>query len=140
MESVIVSPEAKTSERTRLAPLALLAALAGWMERTVSDLEGTLALGGKQLPAWAQKLWDDTVAESNPIKTVAVGFILIGISLVIALTILPVITAAVEAAATDGNLSATDAVLLRLIPTLLIVGLLAGGVAFLFQGFKQVRM
>lgn len=140
MESVIVSPEAKTSERTRLMPLALLAALAGWMERTVSDLEGTLALGGKSLPAWAEKLWDDVRAESNPIKTVAVGFILIGIALVIALTILPVITSAVNTAAGDGNISASDATLLRLLPTLLIVGLLAGGVAFLFQGFKQVRM
>ena len=92
-----------------------------------------------RLPAGLEVMWADVRAEGNAIKEIAVGFILIGISLVIALTILPVITSAVETAASDGNISATDAVLLRLLPTLLIVGLIAGGVAFLFRGFKQIR-
>lgn len=81
----------------------------------------------------------DKRAEANPIKEIAVGFILIGVALVIALTILPVITSAVNTAQEDGNLSATDATLLGLLPTLLIVGLLAGGVAFLFRGFKHIK-
>lgn len=76
-------------------------------------------------------------AGNNPINEIAVGFILIAVALVVALTILPVITSAVNTAATDGNISASDATLLRLLPTLLIVGLLGGGVAFLFRGFKQ---
>lgn len=75
----------------------------------------------------------------NPIKDVAVGFILIGIALVIALTILPVITSAVNTAQNDTNLSDADGTLLGLLPTLLIVGLLGGGVAFLFKGFKNIN-
>lgn len=81
----------------------------------------------------------DMEAESNPIKDVAVGFILIAVALVIALTILPVITAAVATAAADPNVSAADGTLLTLIPTMLIVGLLGGGVAFLFRAFKAVK-
>lgn len=86
-----------------------------------------------------EKLRNDTQAEANPIKEIAVGFILIGVALVIALTILPVITSAVATAQEDGNISASDGTLLGLLPTLLIVGLLAGGVAFLFRGFKNIR-
>ena len=82
---------------------------------------------------------DGEGAEAGPIKDIAVGFILIGVALVIALTILPVITSAVNTAAEDGNLSSTDATLLRLLPTLLIVGLLAGAVAFLFRGFQAIK-
>lgn len=81
----------------------------------------------------------ETGAEANPIKEIAVGFILIGVALVIALTILPVITSAVATAQGDGNISASDGTLLGLLPTLLIVGLLAGGVAFLFRGFRNIR-
>lgn len=118
---------------------------AGLMQRaadkvadTVDSLLATLAMHGR-LPAWMDQLWNDTRAEGNPIKEIAVGFILIAVALVIALTILPVVTSAVETAATDGNISATDATLLRLLPTLLIVGLIAGGVAFLFHGFKKIK-
>lgn len=75
---------------------------------------------------------------NDPIKNIAVGFILIGIALVIALTFLPVITSQVNTAQNDSNLSAADGTLLGLLPTLLIVGLLGGGVAFLFRGFKDV--
>lgn len=81
----------------------------------------------------------ETGAEANPIKEIAVGFILIAVAMVIALTILPVVTSAVATAQADGNVSATDGTLLGLLPTLLIVGLLAGGVAFLFRGFKNIR-
>jgi hypothetical protein len=91
------------------------------------------------LRARAHALRHDLRADANPIKDLAVGFILIGVALVIALTILPVITSAVNTAQSDGNISATDSTLLGLLPTLLIVGLLAGGVAFLFRGFKQIR-
>lgn len=81
----------------------------------------------------------EKAAEMNPIKDIAVGFILVGIALVIALTILPVITSAVNTAQSDGNISSSDSTLLGLLPTLLIVGLLAGGVAFLFRGFRAVK-
>lgn len=81
----------------------------------------------------------DIGAQSNPVREIAIGFILIAIAMVIALTVLPVVTSAVETAATDGNLSASDATLLRLIPTSLIVGLLGGAVAFLFRGFQAIR-
>lgn len=81
----------------------------------------------------------DMNAEGNPVKEIAIGFILIAVSLVIALTILPVVTSAVATQAASSNISASDATLLRLLPTLLIVGLLSGGVAFLFRGFKQLK-
>lgn len=89
--------------------------------------------------AQVKRFAPDMDAQSNPIKDVAVGFILIAVALVIALTILPVITAAVATAAADPNVSAADGTLLTLIPTMLIVGLLGGGVAFLFRAFKQVK-
>lgn len=81
----------------------------------------------------------DTGAQSNPVKDVAVGFILIAVALVIALTILPVITSAVTTAQGDANVSASDATLLGLLPTMLIVGLVGGAVAFLFRAFKNLR-
>lgn len=81
----------------------------------------------------------DIGAQSNPVKDVAVGFILIAVALVIALTILPVITSAVATAQADGNISSADATLLGLLPTMLIVGLVGGAVAFLFRAFKSLR-
>ena len=85
------------------------------------------------------KLHADIGAQSNPVKDVAVGFILIAVALVIALTILPVITAAVATAQADGNISSADSTLLGLLPTMLIVGLVGGAVAFLFRAFKSLR-
>lgn len=75
---------------------------------------------------------------ASPIKDVAIGFILIGIALVIALTVLPIITSRVAEAQNDGNISDADATLLGLLPTLLIVGLIGGGVAFLVRSFRDV--
>lgn len=83
--------------------------------------------------------FQETGAEANPVKEIAVGFILIAIALVIALTILPVVTSAVATAQADPNVSAADSTLLGLLPTLLIVGLLAGGVVFLFRGFQKLK-
>jgi uncharacterized BrkB/YihY/UPF0761 family membrane protein len=119
-------------------PTGRLRKLADAVNEKVLAMFALLAAHGR-LPAWMESMWADVRAEANPIKEIAVGFILIGVALVIALTILPVITSAVNTAASDGNISATDAVLLRLLPTLLIVGLIAGGVAFLFRGFKQIK-
>lgn len=89
--------------------------------------------------AVGRRFMSDNGAQANPVTEVAVGFILIGVALIVALTFLPSITGAVETAATDGNITATQATLLRLLPTLLIVGLIAGGVVFLFQGFKKIQ-
>lgn len=75
---------------------------------------------------------------ASPIKDVAIGFILIGIALVIALTVLPIITSQVNTAQNDANVSEADATLLGLLPTLLIVGLIGGGVAFLVRSFRNV--
>lgn len=114
----------KASYAALLASAMVLAATGSWRD-------GPRRVG--------ERFLKDNLGQGNPIQTVAVGFILIAIALVIALTILPVITSAVETAATDGNISASQATLLRLLPTLLIVGLLGGGVVFLFQGFRNIR-
>ena len=81
---------------------------------------------------------DMAASDTAAIKTIGVGFILITIALLIALTILPTLTSQVETAASDGNLSAAAAAILRLVPTVLVVGLLGGGVAFLVRGFKSM--
>lgn len=77
-------------------------------------------------------------AQTNPIREVAVGFILIGVALVISLVFLPVITSQVAEAQNDSNISGSDDTLLGLLPTLLIVGLVGGGVVFLFRAFRRV--
>lgn len=74
----------------------------------------------------------------SPIKDVAIGFILIGIALVIALTVLPIITSQVNTSQNDPNITEADGTLLGLLPTLLIVGLIGGGVAFLVRSFRNV--
>lgn len=119
-------------------PASPLNRLQNAVASTVAFMFALLATN-QRLPAWMENTWADAQANMNPVKEIAIGFILIAISLVIALTILPVITSAVNTAAIDTNLSSADATLLRLLPTLLIVGLLAGGVTFLFQGFKKIR-
>jgi uncharacterized BrkB/YihY/UPF0761 family membrane protein len=78
-------------------------------------------------------------AAANPIKEVAIGFIMIGVALVISLVFLPVITSQVAKAQNDSNVSGSDATLLGLLPTLLIVGLIGGGVTFLFRAFRRVN-
>ena len=128
-------PDAKPTERTTLQ--AMKAAYQA-LHREAFTLAASR--GYRAGPrAVGRRFMADNCAAANPVSEVAVGFILIGISLIIALTILPTITSAVETAATDGNITATQATLLRLLPTLLIVGLIAGGVVFLFQGFKKIR-
>lgn len=85
------------------------------------------------------KMAEDARAEGNPVKDIAVGFILISVALVIALVMLPVVTSAIATAQADPNVTGANDTLLGLIPTVLIVSLLLGGVAFLFRGFKQLR-
>ena len=75
---------------------------------------------------------------ASPIRDVGVGSILITIGLLIALTILPTLTSAVETAAGDGNLSAAAVTILRLIPLMVVVGFLGSGVTFLVRAFKGI--
>lgn len=80
---------------------------------------------------------DDRAA--NPIKNLAIGFILIAIAMVIALTVLPIVTSQVNTAQNDTNITSADGTLLGLLPTLLIVGLLGGGVSFLVKSFNDIK-
>ena len=75
-------------------------------------------------------------ANANPIKDIAIGFILIGVALLVALAFWPAITSAVATAQADGNTSDSASTVIGLIPLLLAVGLLVGAVAFLFRGIK----
>lgn len=108
------------------------------LKETMPDASHTTSIRS-QMAARRMSFANDDDAQSNPIQEVGVGFILISIALVIALTILPTITSAVNTAQSDANVSSTDSTLLGLLPTLLIVGLLAGGVVFLIRGFRGVR-
>lgn len=71
----------------------------------------------------------------TPIQQIAIGGILVGISFVIALTMLDPIQTAVDDAKNSTDDTAVEAVL-DLLPLLFVVGLAAGGVVFLVQGFK----
>lgn len=78
-------------------------------------------------------------ADIDAMKDIAVGFILLGIALVIALAFWPIITSSVAAAKADTNTSTTQGTLLGLIPTVLVVILLVGAIGFLFKGIQQFR-
>ncbi len=85
-----------------------------------------------------QRLRGDGTAQMNPIRNIAVGFILIGVALIIAVTFLEPIADTIEDVSASGNITGTDTTLLGLITTLLIVGLVAGAVRFLFEGFRNL--
>lgn len=75
-------------------------------------------------------------AGNSPVKDVAVGFILFSISLLIALTVLPLVTSEVNTAQGDANITASQSTLLGLIPTVLIVALVLSGVGFMVRGIR----
>lgn len=81
----------------------------------------------------------DKAAESNPISKIAIGFILIAIALVIALTVLPLVADSVAATQASSNVTGSSDTLLGLLPLLLIVGLVIGALAFLISGFKDLK-
>lgn len=82
---------------------------------------------------------DDEAAVGDEVKSIAIGTILIVISLVVALTVLPTLTSSVATAQGDANVTATQSTLLGLIPTMVIVALVISGVGFLFKGLKGIR-
>src|SRR5687768_14177915 len=63
-------------------------------------------------------------ANANPVKDIAVGFILLGVSVLVALAFWPAITSSVATAVADGNTSDSAGTVLGLIPLILAVGLL----------------
>lgn len=89
------------------------------------------------------KLWAEAkkneMANAGPITKIAVGFILIAVALVIALTVLPLVADTVAATQASSNVTGSTKTLLGLIPLLLVVGLVIGALAFLISGFKELR-
>lgn len=83
-------------------------------------------------------LANDARAEHNPVKKIAIGFILLAIALVIALAVLPIVLDSVAAAQASTNITSSSKTLLGLIPLLLVVGLLAGSLTYLIQGFREL--
>lgn len=75
-------------------------------------------------------------AAGNPVKDIAIGFILLAVSIMVALAFWPAITSAVATATADANTSDAAGTVLGLIPLILAVALLVGSVAFLFKGIK----
>lgn len=84
-------------------------------------------------------LQSNTRAEQNPIKKIAIGFILMAIALVVALVVLPVVADSVAAAQASTNVTGSEDTMLDLIPLLVIVGLVLGSLAFLVSGFKDLK-
>lgn len=92
-----------------------------------------------QLAARREQFVADVAAEANPISKIAVGFILIAIALVIALTVLPLVADSVALTQASANVTGSSDTLLGLLPLLLIVGLVVGALAFLISGFRDLR-
>lgn len=80
----------------------------------------------------------NTSANSGPVKDIAIGFILIGVALVVALAFWPAITSAVATAQADTNTTGSADTVLGLLPLILAVALLVGAIAFLFRGLKGI--
>lgn len=67
------------------------------------------------------------------------GAILVVISFVIALTVLPTLTASIKTAKNDGNLSSAAAAMLDVIPIVIVAGLVLAGVGFLVSGVRDIK-
>lgn len=88
---------------------------------------------------FARSLLHENDAVGGEIKSIALGGIMIVLALVIALTVLPILTSAVADAQGDANVTSSQSTLLGLIPTVVIVALVVGGVSFMFQGIRNLR-
>ena len=103
--------------------------------------ESTLPANSRRAEVLArrQSFAGDETAELNPISSIAVGFILMVVAFVIALTVLPLIADSTAAAQASPNVTGSNDTLLGLIPTLLIVVLVVGAIAFLVHGFRGLK-
>lgn len=81
---------------------------------------------------------EDTEA-NGAVNQIAVGGILVMLALVIAVTVLPVLTSAIATAQADSNLTSGASTLLGLTPLVLVAGLVIGGVRFLISGVKGIN-
>lgn len=85
--------------------------------------------------------------ETNAMNKIALGSIILVLAAVITLTVLPIADAAIGTYAlgpdgtdaTGDEPAASNVSLLNLFPLTVIASLVIGGVAFLVQGFKEVR-
>lgn len=69
------------------------------------------------------------------VANMGTGVILVIISLVIGLTVLPILTSAIADSQSDPNVTSTQSTLLGLVPTLVIVALVVAAVGFAVKGF-----
>ncbi len=81
----------------------------------------------------------DSGDQTDAVKTIMVGSILLVISLVVAIFMFPVLTSGVAAATADTNTEPRDATLLGLLPTIFVVTLILGSIGTIFVGIKQFR-
>ncbi len=112
-------------------PLALFALLMA--------VPNTEVVSKREMLAQKRQLVADELAESNPVKDIAIGFILIAIAFVLALVIFPIVADSVAAAQASTNVTGSTDTLLGLIPLLLAVGLLVGALVFLIRGFRDLK-
>lgn len=101
---------------------------------TVIHMRNTLMT----LFASLEALKNDKKADGNPVTQIAIGFILLAVALVIALAVYPLVADSVAAAQASTNVTGSQDTLLGLIPLILVVVLLAGALAFLVAGFRNL--
>lgn len=84
------------------------------------------------------KFKQDERAE-GPMTDIAAAGILVVLAFVIVFTFLPLLTAGAETAASDPNASASTSTLIRLIPFVVVAGLLIGAVVFLVRAVGKIN-
>lgn len=83
------------------------------------------------------KFKQDERAE-GPMTDIAAAGILVVLAFVIVFAFLPILTSEAETAASDPNATASSATLIRLIPFVVVAGLLIGAVVFLVRAVNKI--
>lgn len=85
-----------------------------------------------------QKFKNDERGE-GAMSDIAAAGILVVLAFVIVFAFLPILTSSAEEAASDPNATAPTATLIRLIPFVIVAGLLIGAVVFLVRGVSKLN-
>lgn len=85
-----------------------------------------------------QKLRKDEHAQ-GAMSDIAAAGILVVLAFVIVFAFLPILTSSAEVAADDPNATASTSTLIRLIPFVVVAGLLIGAVVFLVRAVNKIN-
>lgn len=87
----------------------------------------------------ARKRFNRDERGEGAMSDIAAAGILVVLAFVIVFAFLPILTSSAEVAADDPNASAPTATLIRLIPFVVVAGLLIGAVVFLVRAVNKIN-